>query len=99
MWIDQADITTLKPKDISKDRKRDWSSQLDQNQFDSLRTATYQSAWITCQTRLGLVFEICMLSVNCKNAIINEIIQANKILEKDKRENIFLRFGLKGNIR
>ena len=40
-----------------------------------------------------------MLSSNCKNATINEIMQANKILEKDKRENIFLRFGLKDNIR
>ena len=40
-----------------------------------------------------------MLGSNCKNATINEIMQANKILEKDKRENIFLRFGLKDNIR
>ena len=54
---------------------------------------------MTGQARLDLAFEICMLSSNCKNTTVNEIIQANKILEKARRENIFLRFGLKGNIK
>ena len=36
------DITTLKPKYISKERKRDRSSKLDQNQLDSLRTVICQ---------------------------------------------------------
>ena len=54
---------------------------------------------MTGQTRLDVAFEICMLSNNCKNTTVNEIIQANKILEKPRRENIFLRFGLKGNIK
>ena len=89
----------LKPKDISKDRKRDQSSKPDQNQLDSLRTVICQSGWITSQTRLELAFEICMISSNCKNTTPNEIIQANKILEKARRENIFLRIGLKGNIK
>ena len=41
--IDQVDnITTLKPKDISKERKRDRSSKLDQNQLDSLRKVICQ---------------------------------------------------------
>ena len=40
-----------------------------------------------------------MLSSNSKNATVNEIIQANKILEKAKRENVFLRFSLRGNIK
>ena len=41
--IDQANnITTLKPKDISKERRRDRSSKLDQNQLDSLRTVICQ---------------------------------------------------------
>ena len=98
--IDQANnITTMKPKDISKERRRDRRSKLDQNQLDSLRTVICQSGWITGQTRLDVAFEICMLSNNCKNTTVNEIIQANKILEKARRENIFLRFGLKGNIK
>ena len=58
-----------------------------------------QSGWSTGQTRLDLAFGICMLSSNCKNTTANEIIQANKILEKARRENIFLIFGLKGNIK
>ena len=98
--IDQADyIRTLKPNDISKERKRDRISKLDQNELYSLRTVIGQSGWITVQTWLDLAFEICMLSSNGKNATVNEIIQANKILEKAKRENVFLRFNLRGNIK
>ena len=98
--IDQADyIRTLKPNDISKERKRDRISKLDQNELYSLRTVIGQSGWITVQARLDLAFEICMLSSNSKNATVNEIIQANKILEKAKRENVFLRFSLRGNIK
>ena len=94
--IDQADyIRTLKPNDISKERKSDRSSKLDQNELYSLRTVIGQSGWITVQARLDLAFEICMLSSNSKNATVNEIIQANKILEKAKRENVFLRFSLR----
>ena len=89
----------LKPKDISKDRKRDQSSKLDQNQLDSLRTVICQSGWITGQTRLELAFEICMISSYYKNTTANEIIQANTILEKARRENIFLRICLKDNIK
>ena len=41
--IDQANnITTLKRKDISRERRRDRSSKLDQNQIDSLRTVICQ---------------------------------------------------------
>ena len=98
--IDQADyIRTLKPNDISKERKRDRSSKLNQNELYSLRTVIGQSGWITVQTWLDLAFEICMLSSNRKNATVNEIIQANKILEKARREHVFLRFSLRGNIK
>ena len=98
--IDQADyIRTLKPNDISKERKRDRSSKIEENELYSLRTVIGQWGWITVQTRLGLAFEICMLSSNSKNTTVNEIIQANKILEKAKRENVFLRFSLKGNVK
>ena len=42
--IDQADyIRTLKPNDISNERKRDRSSKLDQNELYSLRTVIGQS--------------------------------------------------------
>ena len=42
--IDQADyIPTLKPNDISKERKRDRSSKLNQNELYSLRTVLGQS--------------------------------------------------------
>ena len=42
--IDQANnITTMKPKDISKERRRDRRSKLDQNQLDSLMTVICQS--------------------------------------------------------
>ena len=89
--IDQADyIRTLKPNDISKERKSDRSSKLDQNELYSLRTVIGQSGWITVQARLDLAFEICMLSSNSKNATANEIIQANKILEKLREKMYFL---------
>ena len=40
-----------------------------------------------------------MLRSTSKNATVNEIIQANKILEKAQKENLILRFSLKGNIK
>ena len=98
--IDQAEyITALKPIDSSKERKGDRSSQLDQNELDSLKTVIGQLSWITGQTRPDLALETCMLSSHNKHATVNEIIQANKILEKAKTKNVILRFGLKGNIK
>ena len=41
--IDQADyIRTLKPNDISKERKRDQSSKIEKNELYSLRTVIGQ---------------------------------------------------------
>ena len=98
--IDQTDyITTLKPIDISKERKMYQSSKLDENETDGLKTVIDQLRWITGQTRPDLAFETCMLSSNSKNTTVNEIIQANNILEKATRENLILRFGLTGNIK
>ena len=89
----------MKPINISKERKRDQSPKLDQNDLDSLQTVTSQLGSITGQTRPDLASEICMLSSNSKNATANKIIWANKILEKAKREFVILRFGLRGNIK
>ena len=98
--IELADyITALKRIDISKERKRDRSSKLNQNKLDSLKTVIGLLGWIIGQTRPDLAFETCMLSSNSKNATGNEITQAKEILEKAKRENVILRFGLKGKIK
>ena len=98
--IDQADyFTTWKPIDISKERKRDQSIKLNQNELDCLKTVIGQLGWFTSQTRPDLAFETCMLRSTSKNATVNEIIQANKILEKAQKENLILRFSLKGNIK
>ena len=98
--IDQADyFTTWKPIDISKERKRDQSIKLDQNELDCLKTVIGQLGWFTSQTGPDLAFETCTLRSTSKNATVNEIIQANKILEKAQKENLILRFSLKGNIK
>ena len=64
----------MKPINISKERKRDQSPKLDQNDLDSLQTVTSQLGSITGQTRPDLASEICMLSSNSKNATVNKII-------------------------
>ena len=89
----------MKRIDISKERKRDRSSKLNQNKLDSLKTVIGLLGWIIGQTRPDLAFETCMLSSNSKNATGNEITQAKEILEKAKKENVILRFGLKGKIK
>ena len=92
-------IDTRKPIGISRERKKDRSSMLDQNELDSLKTVLGKLGWITGQTRPDLVLETCILSSNGENAAVNEIVQANKILLKTKRENVILRFDLKGNVK
>ena len=92
-------ITKLQPNDISKERKRDPSSKLDQNELKSLKAVISQLGWITGQATPDLAFETCMLSSNSENATFNEIIKTNKVLEKANRENVILRFDLKGNIK
>ena len=97
---DQADyITILKPIDISKDRERDWSSKLDQNEPDSLKIVIGQLGWITGQRRPGLAFENCAVSSNSKNDTVIEIIQPSEILHKAKTENVIPRFSLTGNVK
>ena len=44
---DQTDIVTLKPIAISRERKRNRSSKLDQNEIDNLKTVIGQLGWIT----------------------------------------------------
>ena len=97
---DQADyITILKPIDISKDRERDWSSKLDQNEPDSLKIVIGQLGWITGQRRPGLAFENCAVNSNSKNDTVIEIIQPSEILHKAKTENVIPRFSLTGNVK
>ena len=44
---DQTDIVTLKPIAISRERKRNRSSKLDQNEIDNLKTVIGQLSWNT----------------------------------------------------
>ena len=81
---------------ILNDRKIREDDLLCKEETDNLRTLVGQLGWITGQTRPDLAFEVCQLSSILNHSKLDDILKANKLFLKAKKENILLRFGLPG---
>ena len=63
-----------------------------------LRTVVGQLAWVAGQTRPDIAFDVCHLSVNIKNAKMNDIKIVNKCIRKLKSHDVSLNFSNIGKI-
>ena len=65
---------------------------LDSKEKRELRAVTGQINWIATQTRPDLVYDTCDISISVKNATVENIMQANKVIRKAKSNTVRLRF-------
>ena len=91
--IDQISyIQEIPPVNVSRERQ-DKSLPLTTDELRDFRGLIGRLSWVTGQTRPDLAFEVCELAASVKNATIEDLKRANKILKKAKSENVILRFG------
>ena len=71
-------IITLNPIDISKERKRDLRSRLDQNELKSLKTVIGQLGWNTGQTRPDYAFALVCSVVTVRMLLLMKLFKPIK---------------------
>ena len=64
---------------------------MNKNEAWQLRGLAGQLNWIACQTRLDIAYNACEVSASIKEAIINDLIQANKYRRKPKSESALIK--------
>ena len=80
--------------EIDKDRKACKNETLTSEELEQFRTLVGQLGWIAGQTRPDLSLETCFLSSRGAKASVEDLLKANKLLDKAKREAVTLNFGL-----
>ena len=71
-------------------RKADKNDMLTDIETKKYRTLIGQLSWIACQTRPDLSFDLCELSSVANKAKVSDMIKANKVLSKTKRNHMKL---------
>ena len=90
-YIQEIDFMTIEKCGSS-------DSGLPKEEQDKLRTVVGQLAWVAGQTRPDIAFDVCQLSVNIKNAKMNDIKIVNKCIRKLKSHDVSLNFSNIGKI-
>ena len=75
---------SIQPIDLSKERRAQKNLPLGKEELKKLRVLIGQMNWIATQTRPDILFDCCELASNIKNAKIEDILKANKVLKKLK---------------
>ena len=71
-------------------RKADKNDMLTDIETKNYRTLIGQLSWMACQTRPDLSFDLCELSSVANKAKLLDMIKANKVLSKAKRNHVKL---------
>ena len=91
--VDQATyIDSIQEISISKERKGEKDSPLTEHELNDLRSVIGQLGWVAGQTRPDLAFDLCDLSSRIKNATVQDLLRANKVVIKAKSEHVVLRY-------
>ena len=96
--IDQQQyIDDLTTTEIPVDQ--DKSDVLDSQEKRELKAIAGQINWISTQTRPDLAYDACEISTSVKNATVEDVMQANKVVRKAKSNTVRLRFRDLGNVK
>ena len=71
---------------------------LSDSSFQSLRSLIGQLSWVANHSRPDISFDVCQLSVNLKDATVNDIKRANKCVKSLKGDDVCLTFPKLGDI-
>ena len=90
--IDQNEyLHKLKPIDMEKSRQLSKDSPVTENERKEMRSLVGKINWLVTQTRPDLAFETSVSASKINNAIVNDIVDLNKIVKKAKSEDVILR--------
>ena len=79
--VDQISfIESIKPVPVSKQRSMMRHEPLNKNELKQFGSVIGQLGWAAGQTRPDVVFDCCELSSSVKNATIEDLLRANKVL-------------------
>ena len=95
-------MENILPNVITKARTLQKEGLLNQSEVRQLRSLVGQILWAANQTRPDISFDACMLAAKLKNARVQDILDANKVVKKVKSETVKLKFqhlGTTKNIR
>ena len=65
---------------------------MDSKEKRELKAIAGQISWIATQTRPDLAYDACEISTSVKNATVEDVMQANKVIRKAKSNKVRLRF-------
>ena len=91
--VDQATyIDLIQEINMSKERRGEKDTPLNEHELNDLRSVIGQLGWVAGQTRLYFAFDLCDLSSRIKNATVQDLLRANKVVTKAKSEHVALRY-------
>ena len=85
-------IDEINQIEISRERTKNKSDKLTDDELKSYRTLIGQLSWAANRTRPDISFSICELSSAVKNATVDHLLQANKVLKNIQDQKIILTF-------
>ena len=91
-------VHNLVPIELSKARSMQPDSPLTKEEVDKLRSKIGQILWVSRQRRPDTIFDACHLASSLKNATVNNILEANKVIKRLKSETVELKFQHLGDI-
>ena len=96
--VDQNSYSkSIKPIEISKERSNQKTYPLGKEEIGKLRILIGQLNWLATQTRPDLLFDCCQLASNLKEATVEDLCRANKVLKKAK-ENVTVKLPKLDNL-
>ena len=99
LHIRQQDyVHNLVPIELSKARSMQPDAPLTKEEVDKFRSKIGQILWVSRQSRPDTIFDACHLASSLKNATVNNILEANKVIKRLKSETVELKFQHLGDI-
>ena len=85
---------SLKEIEISADRRKDKHSPVTEEERTKLRSVIGRLNWLAIQTRPDISYDVCELSTSQKNATVEQLMKANKVVKKAKYNTVFLHYPI-----
>jgi hypothetical protein len=91
--VDQSQyISALNGIVVSKERSSQKASDLSDKERADYRALIGQLNWVATHTRPDIAFDVCELSVSCKDAVIGDLMRLNKVVSRVTGDNVKLFF-------